>query len=118
MAVIFRTSRGAVRGMTEILQQTRKSTSGCLQPFRLVALDDEDHTRLRRAMELQLDKAIIEVSGGRAAAATMRAELFNLQFERPPILRTWSSDTDMLHRPDMLYARTCYRCTCHPRERP
>ena len=47
--------------MAEILQPTRKSTSVCLQPFRFVALDDEDHSRLRRAMELQLDKTMIDV---------------------------------------------------------
>ena len=61
VAVTFQTSQGAVRGMAEILQPTRKSTSGCLQPFRFVALDDEDHARLRRAMELQLDKTTIEL---------------------------------------------------------
>jgi PilZ domain len=59
--VTFQTSQGAVRGMAEILQPTRKSTFACLQPFRFVALDDEDHARLRRAMELQLDKTMIDV---------------------------------------------------------
>jgi hypothetical protein len=44
--------------MAEILQATRKSTFGCLQPFRFVALDD-DHARLCRAMELQIDKTMI-----------------------------------------------------------
>jgi hypothetical protein len=47
--------------MAEILQLTRKSNAGCLQPFRFVALDDEDHSRLRKAMELQLDKTAIDV---------------------------------------------------------
>ena len=47
--------------MAELLQPTRKSTSGCLQPFRFVALDDEDHSRLRQTMELQLDKTVIRV---------------------------------------------------------
>jgi hypothetical protein len=68
VAVTFRTSQGAVRGMAEILQPTRKSTSGCLQPFRFVALDDEDHAKLRRAMELQLDKTVIDV---RSKAASL-----------------------------------------------
>lgn len=57
--VTLQTSQGAIRGMAEILQPTRKSTSGCLQPFRFVALDDEDHSRLRQTMELQLDKTVI-----------------------------------------------------------
>ena len=68
--VTFQTSQGAVRGMAEILQPTRKSTSGCLQPFRFVALDDEDHARLRRAMELQLDKAAIGIHSRLAVRAT------------------------------------------------
>ncbi len=57
--VTFQTSQGAVRGMAEILPPTRKSTFGCLQPFRFVALDDEDHARLSRAMDLQVDKTMI-----------------------------------------------------------
>ncbi len=57
--VAFQTSQGAVRGMAEILQPTRKSTVGCLQPFRFVTLDDEDHARLCRAMKLQVDKTMI-----------------------------------------------------------
>jgi hypothetical protein len=65
VAVTLQTSQGAVRGMAEILQPTRQSTSGCLQPFRFVALDDEDHTRLRMAMELALDKTMIGVRSGK-----------------------------------------------------
>lgn len=57
--VTFQTSQGAVRGMAEILQPTRKSTLGCVQPFRFVALDDEDHAKLCRAMELQVDRTMI-----------------------------------------------------------
>ena len=59
--VTFQTSQGAIRGMAEMLQPTQKSASGCLQPFRFVALDDEDHSRLRQTMELQLDKTVIRV---------------------------------------------------------
>lgn len=59
--VTLQTSQGAIRGMAEILQPTRKSTSGCLQAFRFVALDDEDNSRLRQTMELQLDKTVIRV---------------------------------------------------------
>jgi hypothetical protein len=32
--------------------------SGCLQPFRFVALDDEDHTRLRMTLESLLDQIL------------------------------------------------------------
>ena len=42
--VAFQTSHGIVRGMAELLSVRRKSQSGCLQPFRFVALEDEYHT--------------------------------------------------------------------------
>ena len=45
--VAFQTSHGIVRGMAELLSARSESKSGCLQPFRFVALDDEDPTRLR-----------------------------------------------------------------------
>jgi len=66
--VTFQTSQGVVRGMAEIMQPTRKSTSACLQPFRFVALDDEDHTRLRMAMESALDTAKIGVRSGKGVS--------------------------------------------------
>jgi hypothetical protein len=47
----FPTSKGTVHGMAELLAARRESTSGCLQPFRFIALADEDHTRLRMALE-------------------------------------------------------------------
>jgi|ERR1700690_3847833 len=57
--VAFQTSQGKVRGMAELLPPRRKSTSGCLQPFRFVALDDEDHTRLRAAMASLMDRTVV-----------------------------------------------------------
>jgi PilZ domain len=59
--VAFQTSQGPVHGMAELLLPRRESTSGCLQPFRFVALDDEDHTRLRRALESLLDQNMVGV---------------------------------------------------------
>ena len=59
--VAFQTSQGPVHGMAELLLPRRESTSGCLQPFRFVALDDEDHTRLRRALESLLDQTTVGV---------------------------------------------------------
>ena len=66
--VTFQTSQGSVRGMAEMLPPTRKSTRGCLQPFRFVALEDEDHTRLRMAMESLLDKTVISVRSGKGSS--------------------------------------------------
>jgi hypothetical protein len=66
--VTFQTSQGVVCGMAEIMQPTRQSTSACLQPFRFVALDDEDHTRLSMAMESALDTAKIGVRSGKGVS--------------------------------------------------
>jgi hypothetical protein len=57
----FQTSKGTVHGMAEILPSRCESSSGCLQPFRFVALDDEDHTRLCMALESLLDQTLIGV---------------------------------------------------------
>ena len=43
----FQTKSSSVSGMAEVLQTREKATSGCLQAFRFVALDDEDHSKLR-----------------------------------------------------------------------
>jgi hypothetical protein len=59
--VAFPTSKGTVHGMAELLAAKCESTSGCLQPFRFVALDDEDHTRLRMALESLSDRTMIGV---------------------------------------------------------
>ena len=59
--VAFQTSKGIVQGMAELLAARRQSTSGCLQPFRFVALGDEDHTRRRMVLEAHSDQ--ITVSG-------------------------------------------------------
>ncbi len=57
--VAFRTSHGIVRGMAELLSPICQSTSGCLQPFRFVALDGEHNTRLHMTLESLLDQTFI-----------------------------------------------------------
>ena len=66
--VAFQTSQGKVRGMAELLSPRRESTSGCLQPFRFVALDDQDHSRLRMAMESLLDRSVVRVPSSKGTA--------------------------------------------------
>ena len=61
--VSFQTSHGIVRGMAELLSVRRKSQSGCLQPFRFVALEDEYHTTLRMTLESLRDQTLIGVLG-------------------------------------------------------
>jgi hypothetical protein len=57
--VAFQTSHGMVRGMAEVLAARSKSKSGCLQPFRFVALEDDDQTRLRKTLESLRDQTLI-----------------------------------------------------------
>lgn len=66
--VAFQTSKGTIHGMAEVLAARRESTSGCLQPFRFVALDDEDHTRLRMALESLLDQTLVGVPSSKRPA--------------------------------------------------
>jgi len=66
--VAFQTSQGKVRGMAELLSPRRESTSGCLQPFRFVALDDQDHSRLRMAMESLLDQSVVRAPSRKGTA--------------------------------------------------
>jgi hypothetical protein len=53
--VRFETKSGPVHGMAEMLNP-RKLSEGCYQPFRFIALSDEDHMRLRLALESVLDR--------------------------------------------------------------
>jgi hypothetical protein len=62
--VAFQTSQG----MAELLSPRRESTSGCLQPFRFVALDDQDHSRLRMAMESLLDQSVVRAPSSKGTA--------------------------------------------------
>ncbi len=57
--VAFQTGQGMIRGMAEILSLRSKSASGCLQPFRFIAVDDEDHTRLRMTLDSLSNQTVI-----------------------------------------------------------
>ena len=66
--VAFQTSKGIVQGMAELLAARRQSTSGCLQPFRFVALEDDDHTRLRMVLDSLLDRAVVAVRPSKSSS--------------------------------------------------
>src|ERR1700685_53394 len=57
--VAFQTQSGPVRGMAEILSPTRKTTTGVLQAFRFVALEDDDHRRLRTSLDYVADRKLL-----------------------------------------------------------
>jgi hypothetical protein len=58
--IAFHTRAGAVHGMAEMLQPMRKFQSACLQPFRFIALGDEDHRKLRMALDSAFDRSFLD----------------------------------------------------------
>jgi hypothetical protein len=57
--IAFHTRSGPIHGMAEMLPPTRKFESACLQPFRFIALGDEDHRKLRMALESVFDRKFL-----------------------------------------------------------
>jgi hypothetical protein len=55
--VAFQTQSGPVRGMAEMLTPVRATTDGALQPFRFVALGDDDHRALRMVVDSAADRS-------------------------------------------------------------
>ena len=58
--IAFHTRSGDIHGMAEMLQPTRKAQSACLQPFRFIALADDDHRKLRMALDSALDRSFLD----------------------------------------------------------
>lgn len=56
--VAFQTHSGQIRGMAEMLEPMR-STQGSLQPFRFIAMDDDDHRTLRMVVEAAADRGLL-----------------------------------------------------------
>jgi len=57
--VAFQTQAGPVHGMAEVLSPMRKMNDGVLQPFRFVALEDEDHRRLRNSLDHVAERNVL-----------------------------------------------------------
>jgi hypothetical protein len=57
--VAFQTQSGPVHAMAEILNPTRKLADGVLQPFRFVAIEDDDHHRLRTSLDHVADRSLL-----------------------------------------------------------
>jgi hypothetical protein len=55
--VAFQTQSGPVRGMAEMLTPVRAASDGSLQPFRFVALGDDDHRNLRMVVDSAADRS-------------------------------------------------------------
>ena len=55
----LQTQSGPVHGMAEILSPLRKTTAGVLQPFRFIAIEDDDHRRLRTSLDHVVDRSLL-----------------------------------------------------------
>ncbi len=63
--VAFHTQSGPVHGMAELLTPTQKGKGGVLQPFRFVALEDDDHRRLRTSLDHVADRSLLGLKSAR-----------------------------------------------------
>jgi len=57
--VAFQTQAGPVHGMAEVLSPMRKMNDCVLQPFRFVAIEDEDHRRLRVSLDHVAERSLL-----------------------------------------------------------
>jgi hypothetical protein len=57
--VAFQTQSGGVEGMAEMLNPVRSAPGSVFQPFRFIALGDDDHNALRRTVEAAADRTFL-----------------------------------------------------------
>ncbi|MGA7686863.1 MAG: hypothetical protein WCC32_07085 [Terriglobales bacterium] len=71
--IAFQTRKGPIRGMAEMLSPVRraKAQSACLQPFRFVALGDQDHHTLSMALDSALDTGPVHRDSNQARATDL-----------------------------------------------
>jgi hypothetical protein len=59
--VAFQTQAGPVHAMAEVLSPMQKTTEGVLQAFRFVAIEDDDHRRLRTSLDHVVDRHLLGI---------------------------------------------------------
>jgi hypothetical protein len=59
--VAFQTQAGKVQGLAEMLNPVEQPQDGFLQPFRFVALGDDDHRALRMAVDFAEDRTALKL---------------------------------------------------------
>jgi hypothetical protein len=58
--VAFQTQAGRVQGLAEMLIPVQQPQDGVLQPFRFVALGDDDHRALRMTVDSATDRNLLK----------------------------------------------------------
>jgi hypothetical protein len=66
--IAFQTRLGPVQGMAEMLSPLNNFTKGCLQPFRFIALGDDDHRKLRMALDSVVDQGFLRTQSNQFSA--------------------------------------------------
>ena len=59
--VAFQTQAGPVHGMAEVLSPMRNLQDSVLQPFRFVAIEDDDHRRLRTSLDHVAERSLLGI---------------------------------------------------------
>jgi hypothetical protein len=67
--VAFQTNSGNVQGMAEMLNPVKKGQGSVLQAFRFVALDDDDHQKLRMVVEATADRSFLGLRSSQFASS-------------------------------------------------
>ena len=80
--VAFQIHSGAVRGMAEMLSPIRATGDGSLQPFRFVALGDDDHRTLRMAVDSTTDRSFQGLRPASGRRPNQSRQLRELQVRR------------------------------------
>ena len=65
--IAFQTQSGPVHGMAEMLVPVR-ATEGVLQPFRFIALGDDDHRALRMVVDSATDRSFLGIRSAQWSA--------------------------------------------------
>jgi len=58
--IAFHTRSGPIHAMAEMLPPARRSQTATLQPFRFIALGDDDHRKLRMALDSVFDRKFLQ----------------------------------------------------------
>ncbi|HTR26665.1 MAG TPA: hypothetical protein VMI10_22030 [Terriglobales bacterium] len=71
--IAFQTRSGTIHAMAEMLHPMRraKTQPACLQPFRFVALEDKDHSKLSAALDSALDGGALDSGSYQAKSSSL-----------------------------------------------